>query len=95
VKKEVPLGPFFSHALFFDGGAVVCTAGSEMLQCTIRYFHTFLAKISNLVSITCYMRYPSMAIYDNKYIKIYMKFNILQHRACQIDTKCHKNRKKV
>ena len=32
--------------------------------------------------------------YD-RYIKIYKKFNILQHIARQIDTKCLKNRKKV
>lgn len=35
-----------------------------------------------------------MIIYEDRYIKIYAKSNILQHKARQIGTKCLKNRKK-
>ena len=39
--------------------------------------------------------YCSMIIYENMYIRRYMKSNMLQPKACQIDTKCPKNLKKV
>ena len=56
---------------------ILYAAGRIILQYTIRYFHTFLTKISSLVSIICYMRYHSMIIYENKCIRIYARFLIL------------------
>ena len=41
------------------------------------------------------MRYNKDAIYEYKCIKCHVKFSILQYKACQIDTKCPKNCKKV
>ena len=80
---------------FCYDGLALWTVGRTIPRYTIRYFHPFLFKISNLVSIICHMRYLDMVIYENRYIKIYVKFNILQRKARQIDTKCPKNRKKV
>ena len=89
------LVPFFTVAWFLNCGVALCAAGRVALQCTIWYIHTFWDKISNLVMISCYMWYYSVIIYKNKYTKRCAKSNILQYKACQIDTKFPKNHKKV
>lgn len=89
------LVPSFTVAWFLNCGVALCAAGRVALQYTIWYIHTFWDKISNLVIISCYMWYYGVIIYKNKYTKRYIKSNILQYKARQIDTKFPKNRKKV
>ena len=98
VKNEVrrPLdSSFFTRSWVLDDGAALCDSGRAIFQYIIRYFLTFSVEISNLVSITCYMRYLDVVIYEIICIKRYIKFSILQLRVCQIDTKCPEKCKKV